>query len=257
MFESAHFFYAGKFVSQKKWIHPEISIPQTELIIVDRGPVMIEEDGVRYSVSDGCVLFLSPETIHRGYEVSKKPVSFWWIHINGLDMNNSNLSKHFKLSDFDSIVNLCYLLLHYSGKAAGKEVTDRILYLLLFELSEQYMASNQTEKKNLQCVCDWIRTNASRNLTVKEVASEFNYNEDYLSGLCKKHYGIGLNAIIINTRIAFLKRLLMDSNLSLQEISSEAGFDSYTQFRQYFKYHVGIPPKKFQKIHYAIFINDK
>ena len=48
MFEKATFLSAGKFVSQRRWIHPEIAIDETELIIVDHGTIMIEESNIRY-----------------------------------------------------------------------------------------------------------------------------------------------------------------------------------------------------------------
>lgn len=258
MFEKATFLSAGKFVSQRRWIHPEIAIDETELIIVDHGTIMIEESNIRYSLIPGDVLFLEPGIIHRGYETSHEAVSFWWIHIKNFDINDCDvLEKHFSASDPNNISILCNLLLHYSGLASGKEVNDRLLYLLLFELSQQYLSENQTEKPIAQRVYDWVVLNSSRILSANEVASQFKYNADYLSRLCKKHYGSNLNAIIIETKISQIKKILLDSRMPLNEIAIASGFTSYTQFRQFFKYHTGMSPRTYQKTNYALFINDK
>ncbi len=258
MIENACFEYAGKFTSKKEWIHPEIAIDgAAELIVVTKGTVMIEENGIRYKLMPGDVLFLDAQTVHRGYEKTAETVSFYWLHFSKLDINEDvGIKKNFTLTDPNIVSMLFQNVLHYSGLGVGHAVNDRLLYVLLFELRRQ-SADNSSDTLLVHRVKEWIRLNSQFNLTSGDVAKEFAYNEAYLTRLCKQTYGYGLKELINVQRISFLKRLILESGMSLTEISDLCDFSDYKLFLKYFKYHTGITPSEFRKTYYAIHNNSK
>ena len=95
------------------------------------------------------------------------------------------------------------------------------------------------------------------NLLVERHFKEFHKVKDYanllhkspktLSNLFSKHINKSpLN--IINERIMLeAKRLLLYSDLSNDEISSELGYKEASHFSKFFKKHSGVSPKLFKK----------
>ena len=79
---SISFSNMGLFVGEGMWSHPEIRTATHELIFVVKGSVFIEENGIKYSLSAGDMLLLSPEYVHRGYQQSLSP-EFYWLHFYG------------------------------------------------------------------------------------------------------------------------------------------------------------------------------
>lgn len=258
MIENACFESAGKFTSKKEWIHPEIAIDDaTELIVVTSGTVMIEENDVRYKLMPGDVLFLDPQTVHRGYEKTDEKISFYWLHFSGLEIDaDSGIKKNFTLSDPNIVSMLFQNVLHYSGLGVGRAVNDRLLYVLLFELSRQ-SGDRSNETLLVHRIREWIRLNSQKNLTSNDIATEFAYNEAYLTRLCKQTYGYGLKELINVQRVSYIKRLLLESGMSLTEISTHCGFQDYKLFLKYFKYHTELTPNEFRKTYYAILNNNE
>ena len=76
---TVNFSNMGEFVSSGEWIHPEITTPTHELIVVTKGVVYIEEDDKRYELLPGDVICLKPGIVHKGYKKSEG-VKFFWLH---------------------------------------------------------------------------------------------------------------------------------------------------------------------------------
>jgi len=258
MIENACFRAAGKFTSRRAWIHPEDTLKDcTELIVVISGTVNIEERGIRYSLSPGEVLFLDPDTPHRGFDVTNEKISFYWLHFSGSAIDRvSGIGKHFALSDPNIVSVLFQNVLHYSGLGSGREVNDRLLYVLLYELKRQ-SCENSGDGDLVHRVREWIRLNSQLNLTSRDVAERFAYSEAYLTRLCKQVCGSGVKELINSYRIALIKRLLLESGMSLSSVASYCGFSDYKLFLKYFKYHTGLTPGGFCKTHYGVINNDK
>ncbi|MBQ8551399.1 MAG: helix-turn-helix transcriptional regulator [Clostridia bacterium] len=258
MNENVKFHAAGKFTSRGEWIHGSISVPTTEIIIVTDGCVKLEENGIRYDLTPGAVLFLDSDTPHRGYEPTLERVSFYWIHMKGYDCHaDSAPEKHFTLREPYHVSILCRQLLHYNTIGSDSEITSSLLRVLLHELSLQSRGDDESSNALARRINEWIRINADRSITAPDVALKFGYNEDYISRLLKQHYGIGLKAQIDGHRLRLIKRYLLESDLTLAEIADTVGFSDYKLFLKFFKYHAGMTPGEFKRIYYAIHTNNR
>ena len=257
LFEDVRFDAAGKFTSRGEWIHPSITIPTTEIIIVTDGHFRLDEDGNVYTLSPGDVIFLSPLTPHKGIEVTKDKVSFYWIHMYGFDPDSELASaKHFSLREPHHVSILCRQLLHYCSTSDNTEITDHLLLVLLHELAIQsrpYDSENALVAK----MVEWIRINSDRKITPGSVAEKFGYNEDYITRLFKKHYGEGVKVQINEQKLGRIRRLLLESDMTLAQIADAAGFSDYKLFLKFFKYHTDMTPSEFRQVYYAIHTNNK
>lgn len=95
----------------------------------------------------------------------------------------------------------------------------------------------------------YIEENCYQELKLSDLANIFHLNYTYLSTIfyqkTKEHFSDYLNRI----RIEKAKQLLQTQNLSIQQISMQAGFMNQGYFSKIFKNHVGLSPKEYQQIY--------
>ncbi len=253
-----NFYAAGKFTSRGEWIHGETTAPTTEIIIVTDGMVKLDEAGIRYELTPGSVLTLDPNILHKGYEISAEKTSFYWIHMDiSKEIPVYPAKKCFTLREPYHVSILCRQMLHYNSMGAGPDVVNHLLYVLLHELWLQSCSERGDGNALAQSIDEWIRINADRNIMAADVSGKFGYNEDYISRILKTHFGSGLRARINGHRLQLIKKLLLESDLTLSEIADTTGFGDYKLFLKFFKYHAGMTPSEFKHIYYAIHTNNR
>lgn len=238
------FINCGKFTSRGEWTHPGFVLDDSELIVVTQGEFELWEDGSTYRLEPGSVLLLEPYKPHHGVGVSLERVSFYWIHFTAEKLPTIKLLR---LSEQYTVTLLCRQLLHYSAGGFDGEVNDSLLRVLIAELEHQSSAA-MTEGNLAAKAAEWIRINSDRPLTAADLTERFGYNEDYLSRLLNRQYGKGLKQLISEKRMNYLKRRLTETELTLTQISDEAGFADCKLFLKYFRYHEGITPTEYRSI---------
>ena len=73
----------------------------------------------------------------------------------------------------------------------------------------------------------------------------------YLSKLFHKEMGIGFSKYIVRKRMEIARKLLTESDLTVKEISDQAGFTSANYFGTVFKREFGISPQIYRTQHVA------
>lgn len=248
----ASFCNCGKFTSRGEWIHPKSKNQTDELIFVIEGKFSIEEetdDGKFdvYNLEVGDILFLEADRLHRGIGIAADRVSFYWIHFYR-SPGEKLTAKHIHLRDLYSVSLLCRQIMHYADINIDPGVLDRLLYVLIEELSLQSQ-KREPEGSLASRVSEWIRINSDRQLTASDISNRFGYNEEYISRLLKQQYGHGLKQLMTERRLEHLKYLLSESELTLTEIALSAGFQDTKLFLKFFKYHEGISPTAYRSIY--------
>lgn len=85
-------------------------------------------------------------------------------------------------------------------------------------------------------------------ITLDEIAEYVGYSKYYTSSIFHKQYGITIQDFIINQRIEYAKKLILETNYSMTDIIVECGFSSISNFYSKFIDRVGCSPLKFKKI---------
>ena len=111
-----------------------------------------------------------------------------------------------------------------------------------------YMLSGVSDtNKLIGAVCEYIHNNFSEKLTLKELATKCNLSESRFSHLFTEIFGKSPKKYIMNVRMENAKELLLDSDMSVLEISSAVGIDDQNYFSRIFKKHCGMSPSEFRK----------
>lgn len=279
----------GNFTSDSKWIHMERIIDSYEIIIVNKGTVYIEQDDEKYKLREGDFLLLEPGRKHKGYATSPKGTSFYWAHFycnefcsisNHIDIipeihmtkNNpyfDGLKSNILIPTFATDLNLDRInilfrqLLHLSqSNYYTSQSVNYILTSLLIELTEQVISNFKITPKifpqedTLPKILQWINIHITKNISLKDVAYEFNFSKEYLARYFKKRMGMSMQEYINYLRISNAKRLLCSSNLNIKEIAKELGFIDEKYFLKLFKKYENLTPKQFRNAYNMTFLNN-
>ncbi|MBE6553319.1 MAG: AraC family transcriptional regulator [Ruminococcaceae bacterium] len=258
MLETVKYQNGGRFTSREEWIHPARIGRSYELIVMIEGEAWIEEDGIPFDLKEGDVLFLEPEKQHRGYRPSDARVSFYWFHFDEIPKDFvTEIKKHMQPFDRYTVFSLCRQLLRCVSMQYDPPILHALFYTLLGELAMQGRQAVCERSPLAVRVCEWIRINSDRVLTVNDVSEQFGYNVDYLSRLFCKTYGHGLKAEIDRRRLDDMKRLLLESDLTLSAIAERTSGGDYKLFLKFFKYHEGITPSDFRRLYSEMHTNNR
>lgn len=94
---------------------------------------------------------------------------------------------------------------------------------------------------------NYILSHYSENLSLESLSKQFFISPCYLSHQFKNVNQFTLSEYIQNTRIKNAQYLLVSSDLSITDIASQCGFQSFSQFNRMFRRYNGCSPSAYQK----------
>ena len=89
-------------------------------------------------------------------------------------------------------------------------------------------------------------------LKLKELATLAHMSESAFSRFFKLHTGRTLSDYIIDIRMGYITRMLVDTTESISEISFKCGYNNMSNFNRIFKRKKGCSPTEFRNSHHKI-----
>lgn len=93
---------------------------------------------------------------------------------------------------------------------------------------------------------DWAVKNLSRDLTVEDIASKANMSRRSFDRNFKKSYSMTPSEWLTERRLEVAKDLLEATELSIEQVAAESGYDSSVTLRQNFKKVLSISPSDYR-----------
>lgn len=93
----------------------------------------------------------------------------------------------------------------------------------------------------------FISSHIEEKISLQDVADSANLSRNYASKLFKEEIGLGINDYITLERINKARQLLIDSDLSLYEISHRLNYCSQSYFSKQFLEHTHMTPGEYRK----------
>ena len=81
---------------------------------------------------------------------------------------------------------------------------------------------------------------------MSELARSTGYCDDHFRIVFKKKTGLSPKEFILETRLNAAKKLLADPAVNLTDISTQCGYEYYSQFSLFFKKKTGMSPSEFR-----------
>jgi len=96
-------------------------------------------------------------------------------------------------------------------------------------------------------VINYVKKNYMKRITLNDVSNLVNLSPTYLSRIFKVEMNESFITWLNGYRIEKSKKLLLDGNISLIDISGLSGFEDQSYFNKVFKKHTGVTPGRFRE----------
>ena len=106
---------------------------------------------------------------------------------------------------------------------------------------------NSLQVDSFQQLLYYIESHFYNKLTLKELAKKFHMNPNYCCSLFTKNKKTTFSQYLTNIRVNEAKKLLTETDHSLDKIASLVGFHDYFYFSKVFKKSCGTSPKDYRK----------
>lgn len=177
--------------------------------------------------------------------------------------NHLLIPRFFRPESTDRLTIIFHQLLHvanagyYTHHACDAILTSLLIELTQHVLSGYILSEGSDADRRFSCMLDWVRSNAVKNITVKDIAVGFGYNRDYLSRLFRRKIQMSVVEYInYYTRVSEAKKLLYETGDSIKEIAYRVGFTDETYFMKVFKKWEQVTPTEyrnaFSQTHFSI-----
>ena len=156
----------------------------------------------------------------------------------------------------------------YDKLSGLSQITDRftalmeflnILHTLSLCTGARTLATTSYAKVNIEDdsrrilrVKKYISDNYKYELRLKDLADLANMSESAFCRFFKLHTGRRLSDYIIDIRLGYATRMLLDTTETLAEISFKCGYNNMSNFNRIFKRKKGCSPTEFRNSHHKI-----
>ena len=221
-----------------------------ELHTAKQGDVVVNMPNQVFSTLDG--FFPKSKTAYSKIDMDSGSE---FISSSSLNLYN-NFFKNLSSPVISTGINFYYifrkLLDEHRNPNSLSEVKCQIgfheLILSLIESSNEHFGpSNRYNNYSLQLINEFIAENVSRKIYVSEICELVNMDITQLKETFESQLGVSVCQYILNQRIDYAKKLMLNCKESITSIAFELGFSSSQYFSNQFKEVTGMRPRAFVK----------
>jgi len=215
-------------------------------------------EGVRTIVPSGTHILFHPESSHR-YAGIEPPFVNDWLHCEGAGMEEWLRDIHYPINQpvkaIDShLISRCIIELQRISSHGGQlaaSILDLELRSLFMKICNSKGGWTLPEGQNhyygaFVDLRSELHNSPQIRVSVEELAARVNMSKSYFQHVYKQFFGVSVMADIIRGRLEYAQYLLVNSRLSVAEISVICGYDNDTHFMRQFKKFIGVTPRGYR-----------
>lgn len=139
----------------------------------------------------------------------------------------------------------------YGFELEVKSFFYRILYILVMkyrvkDIGQERIKQNRQMEK-LSKITDYIQVNYREDISLESVAAVFGFSPTYLSRIFQRYANINYKAYLLNVRVEYGFKELINSETTIHEIAENNGFPDSRSFAKVFYKRYGILPSAYRK----------
>ena len=243
---------------------------QYEMYYIISGKRKFFIDDSIYNVKAGDLIFITKDTLHRSVSSDDDISESISVVCEGKYFNELFSSYGFYpiMEFYDNVI--------YSVGAAHREymldIFKRMEYetksddphsvfmlknyinefFVLMMRSRDYHKNFLTEENSIddlpiQEAAEYIKNNFDKDITLESVSQRINMSKTYFSKKFLKITGFGFKEYLINIRLKEAAVMLIDTDLSINEIAEKCGFRNSNYFGDVFRKFKGVSPSVYRK----------
>lgn len=264
----------GRVTQPKGFWHKGNSLKKHLLIVFTGGEVEMKIDGKIYKACGGDALLIPKSTFYA--PLASAGCEYYFFHFfapeaqpnqtafrisNNPHLPDGEYSYSYSF-DVSPVIEVNTLTKNFDMRA--QNVLDRVSHLNVWQnsteklLLDSYLRelltlfSVDTSHSNgvdptLRRLVRYIEVNFKKDISLSTLAANFGISESYIARLFKETLNTCSVDYINGLRIRYACDMLLNSELSIGEISAKAGFNNQYYFTRVFKKQQGITPTEFRK----------
>ncbi len=131
-----------------------------------------------------------------------------------------------------------------------KGLLHKLILIFLNERSKKGALKLPGSNRKQECLTnaiEYVKSHLSESPSLPDTAEHIHVSASYLSKVFINQLHTPYSIFILNEKILYAQKLLVNTKMSMSEIADKAGFSSSAYFSDCFKRHVGIAPLRFRK----------
>lgn len=225
------------------------------IIYIPTGRGELETKSNHWEVNAGDVIVLAPHDWHRYKPCKETGWEEYWVGFSGELFSNKILKdllpsgtsyiKHIGFQDeliflFNKLMSLTKNHIPGLKKILSGIVMQIVANLVCYETFD----SESREERITKQTISYIKKYLTVEIDFKKLASEHQLSYNRFRTIFKNETGVSLQQFLIQERLENGKRLLINTDLSMKEISANTGFSSLFYFSKLFKEKMGYSPRQ-------------
>lgn len=228
------------------------------------GEGTLEINGTSYQLKRGHIFIIPPYVKTFYYANPKNPWQYTWISFSGtkatyylekagLTVETPVRKTYVKPEEFLSLIEK--LLDHHEPVVANELLRTSLMYeILALLITSQNQNLNEQNKPipydyspnvYVEHAVDYIHYNYNR-IRVNDIANYIGITRSYLTHIFKKQLQVSPQKYLLTYRLEQSCRLLRSTNLSIQEIAEQVGYENPLTFSKIFKNTYGYSPRNYR-----------
>lgn len=248
-FHLGHFFYLPGYRQYRKHFDSFL------LMFVLEGSLVLEFNSRKWTVDKNKFVLIDCYQEHGYYTTTGWEAI--WIHFDGItarkmyEMCVGKLGNVFSLDDPLPVMN--YMAKIYQPFVRKEPIKEVLLSKYLNDILTELIIYSPLELREIRRASTientrlYIQEHIQEDLRIEDLARNALMSTYHFIRVFKKETDMTPHEYIVSSRIRIAKILLLESNLSVNDICYESGFSSASIFCAAFKKYVGITPTAYRK----------
>ncbi|MCZ7543158.1 MAG: AraC family transcriptional regulator [Anaerolineae bacterium] len=236
------------------------------MIFVKEGELGIWEEDRLFTLEAGQALHLWPQLQHGGSKPMSLELKFYWIHFEVVRRNDGRdaassaiqvpqVARVERPEKLESLFR--YFLDEQESGCLAPSTANLLVTLMLIEVARSADSRRDADCVNVAATRahTYIRLHYDLPISPSRIAEALGYNPDYLGRVYRTVYGHTLTEAIHHRRVGVARRLLLDSDLPIQQIAQTCGFSDPDYFRRVFRRYVQTSPRAYRRQAARVHVN--
>lgn len=193
------------------------------------------------------VLDIDPSFFERYYD----PGENIFFYTNSLEGNNQDDEKYERLREYISIILYETVSKMDDYEDEIEENLLNMMYLLLNSFhylfyEEESLREDKVQLERYHRIISYLRANYMNKVSLQEIAEREYLSPQYLSYKIKDTFGQSFNDFLNGIRVEESRRLLLNTDKNILEISEEVGFSHVRYYNKHFKNRYSYSPLEYR-----------
>ncbi len=225
-----------------------------EYIVKGEGELQINSN--KYAISEGNIFILHRDSNHMYFSNKDNPWTKIWFIVDGplaydliysYQLNNVYFIKqcHDLKNHFAKIYDLFSTIKSTDDMNCKNKDFTLFYHELLMDISKKIMDNTYLDDASSQ-LKHYLDTTIEKKVSIKELGCYINRSQSQTIRIFKKRYGYTPHQYVLYKKIEAAKFLLINTSLTIKQISYKLSFSDEYYFSNLFKTKTGMSPKKYR-----------